>query len=154
MRLRVLRIGSRGGIMTVSPKEIEQGPVLGAVSLALGTWDCRMSADAVDCGHTYCREHELVARLKNANAELTAARGHANEMFNSFCAAGRDRDEARVEIDRLRAVTGPDCPRCGHFLKAEHMRSTIAFGRVGCTITIAELISDHPSIARDLGLIV
>lgn len=74
---------------------------------------------------------------------------------------------AAAEIARLRAVTGPDCPKCGHTLKVEHdyagggdpssrlfMCQHTGVGRwCTCEITIAD-IADHPEIANDMGLIV
>ena len=70
----------------------------------------------------------------------------------------------RAEVVRLRKVTGPDCPVCRSFLRSQHQRFVDFRGKgasfvkthrpAGITtaedfcITVADLIANHPEIAR------
>ncbi len=72
----------------------------------------------------------------------------------------------RAEVARLRAVTGPPCPECGHYLKVEHhrawnlVRQDRRYYRLldtcspphECEIWRRDLIANHPEIAKELGL--
>lgn len=76
------------------------------------------------------------------------------------------------EYAAMRAVTGPPCPKCGHFLFAEHNRERVTLGRdrglqdgfrgcvaqhpdarTDCRITFADIIANHPEIAAEMGLV-
>jgi len=81
--------------------------------------------------------------------------------------------ELRREIAAMRRVTGPPCPKCGHWLKAEHYRRELPVidGRITdlpvyvrtshktavtddtqFCITVAELLALDPSAAAEMGL--
>jgi len=69
---------------------------------------------------------------------------------------------AQSEIAEMRKVTGPKCPKCGHWMLAEHgliesndhatdfYACCESFCK--CRITIVELLANHPTIAHELGL--
>lgn len=73
-----------------------------------------------------------------------------------------------AELARARAVLGPDCPKCGRYLKAEHSRERVftdpgnssaladgfrSYHKPGtCRITISDLLANHPEIAKEMGL--
>jgi hypothetical protein len=75
----------------------------------------------------------------------------------------------REELARARAVTGPPCPKRGHYLKAEHthtrvyeaslQRLVMGWKRYGthcqvsvCEVTDGDLLTNHPKIAKELNL--
>lgn len=74
--------------------------------------------------------------------------------------------EQRAELARARAVTGPPCPLCCHYLKAEHRTSwnpvakdiryyrnrDICTPPHECEIWRRDLLINHPAIAEELGL--
>jgi len=78
--------------------------------------------------------------------------------------------EMRDELARARAITGPPCPVCHRFLKAEHCvnregddgEGDLAYFRTrwtageaitrGACITASDLLTNHPAIAEQMGL--
>jgi hypothetical protein len=78
--------------------------------------------------------------------------------------------DLRVEHDAMRKVTGPPCPKCGHFLKAEHypgdgdmMHRPVTLWcshaddpvseHCPCRLGEIELIATDPEIAAEMGLV-
>lgn len=81
--------------------------------------------------------------------------------------------ERDAQIAEMQKVTGPKCPKCGHWLKARHEKrwwgpandpsvttGSAAFECKTCSshpehsicFTVPELIANHPEIAAELGL--
>lgn len=78
--------------------------------------------------------------------------------------------ERDAQIAEMRKVTGPKCPRCDHWLKAEHFRryrdksgvydsfkcepcaAGMQEGISKCDLPLIDLLMDHPLIAAELGL--
>lgn len=81
----------------------------------------------------------------------------------------------RAEVAKLRKVTGPDCPSCGFGLKLHRREQVFVDDIYGsklvpgfelyrwsldcgespaadCRITVADLIANHPAIAREMGV--
>jgi tRNA(Ile2) C34 agmatinyltransferase TiaS len=70
---------------------------------------------------------------------------------------------AQKQIGEMRKFTGPKCPLCGHWLKAEHEECSypdrtkfyVCEDREcasGCGITSTDLLANHPLIAAEMGL--
>lgn len=63
----------------------------------------------------------------------------------------------------MRAITGPPCPKCGHFMKAEHKRSWnppkrdyyyyLRSDPDACELYAKDVIANHPEIAAEMGLV-
>jgi len=92
----------------------------------------------------------LCANSPQLEEHVTAAR-------DFILAAGK-------EIAEMRAVTGPRCPLCNHWLKAEHLvprdytetYSAVVCQQCGphnhCVIYVVDLLANHPDIAAEMGL--
>lgn len=103
---------------------------------------------------------DAVARvLLDRRAEIA----ELHEVIESHDREQAEVENLRYEIAEMRKVTGPKCPKCGHWLKAEHAYTTMVApsytpGYVRydsgspCRITVAEILRDHPDIAAELGL--
>lgn len=67
--------------------------------------------------------------------------------------------QLRAEVARLRKVTGSECPVCGTLLRLHKLIVPLAdqseeryVGPRGSCITVADLIANHPAVAREMGV--
>lgn len=112
---------------------------------------------------------EMLAEIGRATIrqDIASRMVHRDPFHSEACnLAARRLDAARDYILAAHAILGPPCPKCGHFLKAEHQHqgSRRAVARFNCThdieehtwcacnITDTELLSDYPEIAKEMGL--
>lgn len=70
--------------------------------------------------------------------------------------------QACALIAELRLVTGPKCPKCGHWLKARHLgpqpwddtylAAFVCQEDCHCVLMLVDLLASHPALADELGL--
>lgn len=112
--------------------------------------------------------YPLVRILNEAGFEgmgYEEARSSVGTLIERTEAAKAKVEELLIDLAAMRAVTGPPCPRCGYYLKAEHALAVPGHYRDpkndyyynthrdrACGITVADLLASHPEIAREMGI--
>lgn len=148
--------GAKRNVRAGSPRPMSQIHALTAARDYIIAAESQI-AEAMDVLSPSMRGSGLVDACRQVKQAAISEAGNARKL--EALLAERD-----TQIAEMRKVTGPKCPKCGHWLKAEHrknfasrdlMSTGLAYFKKDNSrlcITVVDLLASHPLIAAELGL--